>query len=234
MENDILLDVQHLSHVFRPNRKMKVKAVNDVSFQIKKGEIYGLVGESGSGKSTVARCIMNIYKPSGGEIYYKGIPVCKNGEFKKNRKMLQLTRQMIFQDSASSLNLEKHPYELSGGQRQRVAIARALFAKPDLIVADEPIASLDVSIQAQMINLFRKLQKEQGFSFLFIAHDLSMVKFLCNRTGVMYHGKLVEEGTTEDVFSHPDHEYTKALLAAIPVPDPRKERNRRVMKCYEG
>lgn len=187
MENDILLDVQHLSHVFRPNRKMKVKAVNDVSFQIKKGEIYGLVGESGSGKSTVARCIMNIYKPSGGEIYYKGIPVCKNGEFKKNRKMLQLTRQMIFQDSVSSLNpgmkvgdivaeplriqsrkirtdkkeiekqlemvgldgsyLEKHPYELSGGQRQRVAIARALFAKPDLIVADEPIASLDVSIQ---------------------------------------------------------------------------------------
>lgn len=274
MGNDILMDVQHLSHIFRLNRKVEVHAVDDVSFQIKKGEIYGLVGESGSGKSTVARCVMNIYKPSAGEIYYKGIPVCKNREFKKNRKMLQMTRQMIFQDSASSLNpgmkvgdivaeplriqsrkirtdkkeiekqlemvgldgsyLEKHPYELSGGQRQRVAIARALFAKPDLIVADEPIASLDVSIQAQMINLFRKLQKEQGFSFLFIAHDLSMVKFLCNRTGVMYHGKLVEEGTTEDVFSHPDHEYTKALLAAIPVPDPRKERNRRVMKCYEG
>lgn len=274
MGNDILMDVQHLSHIFRLNRKVEVHAVDDVSFQIKKGEIYGLVGESGSGKSTVARCVMNIYKPSAGEIYYKGIPVCKNREFKKNRKVLQMTRQMIFQDSASSLNpgmkvrdivaeplriqsrkiridkkeiekqlemvgldgsyLEKHPYELSGGQRQRVAIARALSAKPDLIVADEPIASLDVSIQAQMINLFRKLQKEQGFSFLFIAHDLSMVKFLCNRTGVMYHGKLVEEGTTEDVFSHPDHEYTKALLAAIPVPDPRKERNRRVMKCYEG
>lgn len=130
--------------------------------------------------------------------------------------------------------LEKYPYELSGGQRQRVAIARALLAKPDLIVADEPIASLDVSIQAQMVNLFRKLQKEQGFSFLFIAHDLSMVKFLCDRTGVMYRGRLVEEGTTKDVFSHPEHEYTKALLAAIPVPDPRKERNRRVMKCYEG
>ena len=274
MENDIILDVQHLSHVFRLNRKTKVKAVNDVSFRIKKGEIYGLVGESGSGKSTVARCVMNIYKPSGGEIFYKGISVCKNREFQKNRKMLQMTRQIIFQNSASSLNpgmkvrdiveeplriqsrkirtdkreiekqlelvgldgsyLEKYPYELSGGQRQRVAIARTLFAKPDLIVADEPIASLDVSIQAQMVNLFRKLQKEQGFSFLFIAHDLSMVKFLCDRTGVMYHGGLVEKGATKDVFSHPEHEYTKALLAAIPVPDPRKERNRRVIKCNEG
>lgn len=274
MENDIILDVQHLSHMFRLNRKTKVKAVNDVSFRIKKGEIYGLVGESGSGKSTVARCVMNIYKPSGGEIFYKGIPVCKNREFQKNRKMLQMTRQMIFQDSASSLNpgikvrdivaeplriqsrkirtdkreiekqlemvgldgsyLEKYSYELSGGQRQRVAIARALLAKPDLIVADEPIASLDVSIQAQMVNLFRKLQKEQGFSFLFIAHDLSMVRFLCDRTGVMYHGGLVEEGTTKDVFSHPEHKYTKALLEAIPVPDPREERNRRVMKCNEG
>ena len=254
MGNDILMDVQHLSHIFRLNRKVEVHAVDDVSFQIKKGEIYGLVGESGSGKSTVARCVMNIYKPSAGEIYYKGIPVCKNREFKKNRKMLQMTRQMIFQDSASSLNpgmkvrdivveplriqsrsyLEKYPYELSGGQRQRVAIARALLAKPDLIVADEPIASLDVSIQAQMVNLFRKLQKEQGFSFLFIAHDLSMVKFLCDRTGVMYRGRLVEEGTTKDVFSHPEHEYTKALLAAIPVPDPREERNRRVMKYNEG
>lgn len=272
MGNDILLDVQHLSHVFRLNRKMKVHAVDDVSFQIKKGEIYGLIGESGSGKSTVARCIMNIYKPSGGEIYYNGIPVCKNSEFRRNRKMLQMTRQMIFQDSASSLNpgmkvrdivaeplriqsgkiskdkkeiekqlemvgldgsyMEKHPYELSGGQRQRVAIARALFAQPELIVADEPIASLDVSIQAQMVNLFRRLQKEQRFSFLFIAHDLSMVEFLCDRTGVMYHGKLVEEGSTENVFSHPEHEYTKALLSAIPVPDPVKERNRR-MKCYE-
>ena len=202
MENNSLLDVQHLSHMFHLKRKMTVKAIDDVSFQIKKGEIYGLVGESGSGKSTVARCIMNIYKPSEGEIFYKGIPICKSKEFRKNRKMLQMTRQMIFQDSASSLNprmkigdivaeplriysgkgrpskkeiekqlelvgldrsyMEKYPCELSGGQRQRVAIARALSTKPELIVADEPIASLDVSIQAQMVNLFRKLQKEQG------------------------------------------------------------------------
>lgn len=209
MGNDILMDVQHLSHIFRLNRKVEVHAVDDVSFQIKKGEIYGLVGESGSGKSTVARCVMNIYKPSAGEIYYKGIPVCKNREFKKNRKMLQMTRQMIFQDSASSLNpgmkvrdivaeplriqsrkirtdkkeiekqlemvgldgsyLEKYPYELSGGQRQRVAIARALLAKPDLIVADEPIASLDVSIQAQMVNLFENCRKSRDFPF-FLSH----------------------------------------------------------------
>ena len=129
--------------------------------------------------------------------------------------------------------LDHYPHELDGGMRQVVGIARALSLSPDFIVCDEPVSALDVSIQAQMVNLFRKLQKEQGFSFLFIAHDLSMVKFLCDRTGVMYRGRLVEEGTTKDVFSHPDHEYTKALLAAIPVPDPREERNRRVMKCYE-
>lgn len=270
MKDETLLDVQNLSYVFPLTKKIKVKAVDDVSFHIKKGEIYGLVGESGSGKSTVARCVMNIYKPSKGSIRYKEILVSDPKEFRRNRKILQVTRQMIFQDSSSSLNprmkvkdivgeiykiqhraikeeeiekqletvgldksyMEKHPYELSGGQRQRVAIARALFVKPELIVADEPIASLDVSIQAQMVNLFRKLQQEQGFSFLFIAHDLSMVGFLCDRVGVMYHGKLVEEGTTEEVFSNPKHDYTKALLAAIPIPDPVIERNRKV-KRYE-
>lgn len=270
MGNDILMDVQHLSHIFRLNRKVEVHAVDDVSFQIKKGEIYGLVGESGSGKSTVARCVMNIYKPSAGEIYYKGIPVCKNREFKKNRKMLQMTRQMIFQDSASSLNpgmkvrdivaeplriqsrkirtdkkeiekqlemvgldgsyLEKYPYELSGGQRQRVAIARALLAKPDLIVADEPIASLDVSIQAQMVNLFRKLQKEQGFSFLFIAHDLSMVKHISDRVGVMYLGRMVELAEADELYDHPVHPYTSALMSAIPIPDPKKEKERQIIR----
>lgn len=270
MGNDILMDVQHLSHIFRLNRKVEVHAVDDVSFQIKKGEIYGLVGESGSGKSTVARCVMNIYKPSAGEIYYKGIPVCKNREFKKNRKVLQMTRQMIFQDSASSLNpgmkvrdivaeplriqsrkirtdkkeiekqlemvgldgsyLEKYPYELSGGQRQRVAIARALLAKPDLIVADEPIASLDVSIQAQMVNLFRKLQKEQGFSFLFIAHDLSMVKHISDRVGVMYLGRMVELAEADELYDHPVHPYTNALMSAIPIPDPKKEKERQIIR----
>lgn len=270
MEHEILLDVRHLTHIFPLSRKTAVKAVNDVSFQIRRGEIFGLVGESGSGKSTAARCVMNIYQPYAGQIYYKGIDTCDRGQFRKNKKMLQTTRQMIFQDSGSSLNqkmkvrdiieepmrvqkirplrgsyeeearfqmkyvgldpeyLKKYPGELSGGQRQRVAIARALTMEPELLVADEPIASLDASIQAQIVNLFRHLQKEHGFSFLFIAHDLDMVEFLCDRVGVMYHGKLVETGPARAVFENPLHPYTKALIAAIPIPDPRRERARAV------
>ena len=275
MEKEIIVNVQHLTHIFPITKKIAVKAVDDVSFQIHKGEIYGLVGESGSGKSTVARCLMNIYEPSAGKISYNGVNICEKRERSQHKEMLQRTRQMIFQDSASSLNprmkvrdiiteplklhhiapdrgsyreeaayqmwtvgldpvyLDKYPSELSGGQRQRVAIARALVIHPDLIIADEPIASLDVSIQAQIVNLFRKLQQENGFSFLFIAHDLSMVEFLCDRVGVMYHGKLVEEGEAKAVFDRPKHAYTKALLSAIPFPDPVRERNREV-KRYEG
>lgn len=270
MEHEILLDVRHLTHIFPLSRKTAVKAVDDVSFQIRRGEIFGLVGESGSGKSTAARCVMNIYQPYAGQIYYKGIDTCDRSQFRKNKKMLQTTRQMIFQDSGSSLNqkmkvrdiieepmrvqkirplrgsyeeearfqmkyvgldpeyLKKYPGELSGGQRQRVAIARALTMEPELLVADEPIASLDASIQAQIVNLFRHLQKEHGFSFLFIAHDLDMVEFLCDRVGVMYHGKLVETGPARAVFENPLHPYTKALIAAIPIPDPRRERARAV------
>jgi peptide/nickel transport system ATP-binding protein len=126
----------------------------------------------------------------------------------------------------SNSYLEKYPSELSGGQRQRVAIARAVAMEPELLVADEPIASLDVSIQAQIVNLFRHLQKEHGFSFLFIAHDLSMVRFLCDRVGVMHDGKLVEVGNVEDIFRHPKHPYTKALIESIPIPDPHMERQR--------
>ena len=270
MSKEVLLDVRHLSQQFHLTKKIKVKAVDDVSFQIHKGEIFGLVGESGSGKSTVARCLMNIYQPAQGEIWYKDVNICDKKEFRKNKKMLQTRRQMIFQDSASSLNqkmkvrdiieepmrvqkirplrgsyeeearfqmkyvgldpeyLKKYPGELSGGQRQRVAIARALTMEPELLVADEPIASLDASIQAQIVNLFRHLQKEHGFSFLFIAHDLDMVEFLCDRVGVMYHGKLVETGPARAVFENPLHPYTKALIAAIPIPDPRRERARAV------
>lgn len=275
MNDEILLDVRHLSHVFPLTKKIAVKAVDDLSFQIRRGEIFGLVGESGSGKSTVARCIMNIYQPCGGEIIYKNINVCDAQAFGANKKMLQQTRQLIFQDSNSSLNqrmkvcdiiaepmkiahktpprgtyrdeaafqmhyvgmdasyLDKYPSELSGGQRQRVAIARALSMEPELLVADEPIASLDVSIQAQIVNLFRHLQQEHGFSFLFIAHDLAMVEFLCDRVGVMYHGRLVELAPAKELFENPQHPYTKALLSAIPVPDPIVEKQRALLPFEE-
>lgn len=265
---EILVDVRHLSHRFRLNRKTVIPAVEDVSFQIRRGEIFSLVGESGSGKSTVARCVMNLLRPTGGTVYYQGIDTCDRAEFRKNRKLLQARRQIIFQDSSSSLDprqkiagivaepmsihhitpprgtlraeaafqlshvgldgsyLDKYPSQLSGGQRQRVAIARALSMEPELLVADEPVASLDVSIQAQIINLFQHLRAEHGFTFLFIAHDLSMVEYLSDRTGVMYRGRLVELAETAELFAHPLHPYTRALLSAIPIPDPRRERLR--------
>lgn len=273
MNKETLIEVKNLTHRFSLSRKIAVNAVNDVSFQIYKGEILGLVGESGSGKSTIARCLMNIYTPTAGKILYKGINIHDPGEFRQNKKLLQTRRQIIFQDSASSLNprmkaadiiaeslkihhitpprgtcqkeaafqmqyvgldesfLDRYPSELSGGQRQRIAIARALAMDPEFLAADEPIAALDVSIQAQVINLFKHLQQEHGFTFLFIAHDLAMVEYLCDRVGVMYHGKMVELGTTREVFSNPQHEYTKTLLSAIPIPDPVQERQRKV-KIY--
>ena len=267
--SEILLDVQHLSHVFKLSKHAAVQAVDDVSFQMHKGEIFGLVGESGSGKSTVARCIMNVYKPTSGKILYNGIDVCDKAQFRKHCKMLEANRQIIFQDSTSSLNqrmkvadiiaepmyihrikpprgnlraeaefqlkyvgmdagyLDKYPAELSGGQRQRVAVARALSMEPELLVADEPIASLDVSIQAQIVNLLRHCNREHGCSILFIAHDLSMVEYLCDRVGVMYHGKLVELAPTAELYANPQHPYTQVLLSAIPVPDPIVERSRK-------
>lgn len=267
--NENILDIRHLSHVFHVGKRVQIRAVDDVSFCMKRGEIFGLVGESGSGKSTVARCVMNVYRPAAGEIYFDGINVCDATMYRKYHKMLQQRRQIIFQDSTSSLNqrmkvadiiaepmkihhiqpprgtlreeaafqlhyvgmdesyLDKYPGELSGGQRQRVAIARALSMEPELLVADEPIASLDVSIQAQIVNLFQHLRQEHGFSILFIAHDLSMVEYLCDRVGVMYRGKIVEIAPTAELYAHPRHPYTQALLSAIPIPDPIAERNRR-------
>ena len=275
--SDILLDVRHLSHCFPLPGRQTLRAVDDVSFQLRRGEILGLVGESGCGKSTVARCVMNVYRPTAGHIYYDGIDTCDAAQFRANRRRLEAERQIIFQDSTSSLNprmtaaeiiaepmrihrvkpprgslraeaafqlyyvgmeesyLDKCPPEMSGGQRQRVAIARALSMEPKLLVA-----ALDVSIQAQIINLFSHLRQEHGFSILFIAHDLSMVEYLCDRVGVMYRGKLVEIGPTEAVFARPRHDYTRALLSAIPLPDPIRERQRQrvdfdaVTFCREG
>ena len=264
-----LLEAQHLTHVFPLTKGVFVKALDDVSFSVRRGEIFGLVGESGSGKSTVARCVMNVYRPFGGKVFYRGIETTDGESFRKHRKFLQASRQIIFQDSNSSLDqrmkvadivaepmridgrlpeasyreaagralkqaglseryLDRYPAGLSGGERQRVAIARALSMEPDLIVADEPVASLDVSMQAQIVNFFRLLQEEKGFTFLFIAHDLSMVEFLCSRVGVLYRGRLVELAETKELFRNPLHPYTRVLLASIPIPDPRRERGRKI------
>lgn len=264
--DDLILDVRHLSHRFKLTRKLAVQALDDLSFQVRRGEIFGLVGESGSGKSTVARCVMNLYQPTGGEIWFNGVDITDRSQRRKHKKMLERKRQLIFQDSGSSMNqrmkvvdvitepmriqhiqtarrtpreeaafqlkyvgldgsyLDQYPAELSGGQRQRVNIARALSMEPELLVADEPVTALDVSIQAQIINLFRHLQEEHGFSILFIAHDLAMVEYLCDRVGVLYRGKLVECAPTKALFANPSHPYTQALLSAIPIPDPRLAR----------
>lgn len=264
--DDLILEVRHLSHRFKLTRKLAVQALDDLSFQVRRGEIFGLVGESGSGKSTVARCVMNLYQPTSGEIWFNGVNITDRSQRRKHKKMLETKRQLIFQDSGSSMNqrmkvvdvitepmrihhiqtprktpreeaafqlkyvgldgsyLDQYPAELSGGQRQRVNIARALSMEPELLVADEPVAALDVSIQAQIINLFRHLQEEHGFSILFIAHDLAMVEYLCDRVGVLYRGKLVECAPTKALFANPTHPYTQALLSAIPIPDPRLAR----------
>ena len=261
---DVLLDVRGLSKSYRLPGGASVEALHDVSFQLRRGEILGLVGESGSGKSSALRCIMGLLRPDEGTILYQGVNVWDSRQKRRNRELLQSSRQIVFQDSASCLNprmnvaqliaeplavhrkklpyqqavsllsavgldaacLKRFPGELSGGQRQRVAIARALSAKPALLAADEPIAALDVSIQAQILNLFRRLQHDRGFSILFVAHDLAVVRWFCHRTAVLCRGRLVELAPTEALFRAPGHPYTKALLSAIPIPDPRRERAR--------
>ncbi|MBV7276208.1 ABC transporter ATP-binding protein [Clostridium sp. PL3] len=275
MNSETIIDVRNLKQHFYINKNFTIKAVDDVSFQVNKGEIFGLVGETGSGKSTIARTIMGIYPITSGEVYFKGNMISDKNIYNQNKKDIQKNMQIIFQDSAAALNprmtvekiiaeplqvnhiinskeelqkkiddlmsvvgldrsyKSKYPGEISGGQRQRIAIARSIGMKPDLIIADEPIASLDVSIQAQIVTLFQRLQKEYGFTFIFIAHDLSIIRFISDRVGVMFHGKLMELAPTKELFNKPVHPYTQALLSAVPVPDPVYERNKKIFTYDE-
>ena len=270
MDTDMIIELRDVRQYFRINDRLTIKAIDGISFGIQRGEVFGLVGETGCGKSTVARVISGIYHPTEGEVLFQGERISGRHHSKVQAQNLQHEMQLIFQDSAASLNprmtveqvileplrihgrkdsranskarleslmhdvglstsfLSKRPGELSGGQRQRVAIARSLILNPKLIVADAPIASLDISIQAQIMTLFQRLQRENGFSFLFIAHDLSVVRFISDRIGVMLHGKLVEIAPTEELFTNPIHPYTRALLSAIPIPDPIFERSKTI------
>ncbi|QAY66958.1 ABC transporter ATP-binding protein [Paenibacillus protaetiae] len=246
----------------------QVKAVDDISFSIRKGETFGLVGESGSGKSTVGKTILRLTDKTDGTVTFKGIDLhtLQPEELRKLRPQMQL----IFQDPYSSLNprvrigdaigealldhglvpqaevrdrvlevleacglssyhIDRFPHEFSGGQRQRVGIARALALDPELIIADEPVSALDVSIQAQIINLFRKMQDTKGLTYLFISHDLSVVEHLCSRIGVMYLGSMMETAPRDELFRNPLHPYTKALLSAVPIPIPKLKRERIVL-----
>ena len=272
-EKKKLVEVKHLKQYFG-TKNNRVKAIDDISFDIYEGETFGLVGESGSGKSTTGRALLRLYQPTDGEILFEGKDIAT---LTKGKELLEFRKeaQMIFQDPYASLDsrmkvrdiiaegidihhlaatkeernqmvdelletvglnrehANRYPHEFSGGQRQRIGIARALALNPKFIVCDEAISALDVSIQAQIVNLLKKLQKEKGLTYLFIAHDLSMVKYISDRIAVMYRGRIVEMGSAECVYTNPQHAYTKSLLSAIPLPDPREEKNRKRI-VYKG
>lgn len=274
-DKEVLVEVDHLKKYFHVGGGQTLKAVEDVTFDIYKGETLGLVGESGCGKSTLGRTLIRLYEATGGSVKFAGEPV-HGKKSKAELKKLSRSVQMIFQDPYASLNprmsvedliaegmdahglaknrTERHnrviellelvglnkdhakrfPHEFSGGQRQRIGIARALAVDPEFIIADEPISALDVSIQAQVVNLLRKLQRELGLTYLFIAHDLSMVKHISDRIGVMYLGNMVELADSDEIFEEPLHPYTRALLSAIPVPDPHLERSREERVLLQG
>lgn len=264
-----LLEVKHLKKYFRTGKNM-LKAVDDVSFFIKKGETVGVVGESGCGKTTCGRTILGLYDKTDGEVLYRG----KDVHQLKGRERKQFTKQaqIIFQDPYASLDIkmkvqeiiaegirahgllknekeirekvkellitvgldagyaDRYVHEFSGGQRQRIGIARALAVEPEFIVCDEPISALDVSIQAQIVNLLDELQRKKGLTYLFIAHDLSMVKYISDRVMVMYLGKIMEITEADRLYEQPAHPYTNALLSAIPIPDPKVELTKKRIK----
>ncbi|MGN1402242.1 MAG: ABC transporter ATP-binding protein [Bacillus sp. (in: firmicutes)] len=264
--NNVILEVKKVKKHFDAGKGKVLKAVDGVDLKVFEGETLGIVGESGCGKSTIGRTIIGLYRPTEGEILYRGKNVHAMSE--KERSLFHRDIQMIFQDPYASLNprstvaeiisepmvvqglydnkeqrmkqvfellkevglnrehANRYPHEFSGGQRQRIGIARALALEPEFIIADEPISALDVSVQAQVVNLLKKLQKEKGLTFLFIAHDLSMVKQISDRIGVMYLGHLVERTGSEELYRNPLHPYTQALLSAIPIPDPDVEDRR--------
>jgi oligopeptide transport system ATP-binding protein len=269
---EVILSVKDLEVTFGSRRK-KFVAVKGVSFDIYKGETFGLVGESGSGKTTIGRAIIRINPTSAGEVIYKGEKI--NGKISRELdKRVTQQIQMIFQDPMASLNerakvdyivseglinvkkgisrqertnkvsqalsevgllpefASRFPHEFSGGQRQRIGIARSLIMEPEFIIADEPISALDVSIRAQVLNLMSRLQKERGLTYLFIAHDLSVMRFICDRIAVIHKGVIVELAETEKLFAHPLHPYTRALLSAIPMPDPDSEK-KKVLEVYD-
>ncbi|MEP7076160.1 MAG: dipeptide ABC transporter ATP-binding protein [Acidobacteriota bacterium] len=269
-EHEELLQVHDLVKYFPvENSDDVLRAVDGVSFDIRRGETLGLVGESGCGKSTVGRCLLRLHEPTTGEILFEGqnIVGLPNAEMQKLRREMQI----IFQDPYASLNprmsilsivseplkihsignkearrarvvdllkkvgldpdyMHRYPHEFSGGQRQRIGIARALALNPKLIVCDEPVSALDVSVQAQVVNLLQDLQAEFGLTYLFISHGLAVVEHISNRVAVMYLGRIVEIADSLDLYKHPLHPYTQALLSAIPVPDPQQRRDRIVLK----
>ncbi|MGJ5712342.1 ABC transporter ATP-binding protein [Staphylococcus auricularis] len=272
--NDVLLQVKHLKQYFNEGKHNEVRAIDNISFNVYKGETLGLVGESGCGKSTTGKAIVKLNDITGGEVLYEGVNI---QQIKNRKDSLQFNKkiQMIFQDPYASLNprlkvmdivaegidihhlaankkdrkkrvydlletvglskehANRYPHEFSGGQRQRIGIARALAVEPEFIIADEPISALDVSIQAQVVNLLFKLQKEHNITFLFIAHDLSMVKYISDRIAVMNQGKIVELGSADEIYNHPLHDYTKSLLSAVPQPDPESEKKRKRITYVE-
>lgn len=261
-----IVSVRNLTKKFKLSRKAFLHAVDDISFEIRPGEILGLVGESGCGKSTLGRLIIKLHEPTSGAITFAGRDVSGKLSLSDRRKFSRDV-QLIFQDPYSSLNprmtvkdiiaegpdscglwasaereakvaewlervglhashASRYPHEFSGGQRQRIGIARSLALEPKLVICDEPISALDVSVQAQIVNLLKNLQKERDLTYLFIAHDLSMVRVICDRMAVMYLGKLVEIGTSAEVYDNPQHPYTKALINSNPIPDPEFEKKR--------